>query len=76
MSEDDDEERNELTLRRSLFEESDLLFSNQQPSTTVCRLASNPTNPSPPERVTNDFHQHRVEEDNKEDEEEKNERRR
>ncbi|CAL6435777.1 unnamed protein product [Bathycoccus prasinos] len=53
MSEDDDEERNELTLRRSLFEESDLLFSNQQPSsTTVCRLAANPTNPSPPERVT------------------------
>ena len=52
MSEDDDEERNELTLRRSLFEESDLLFSNQHPSTTVCRLASNPTNPSPPERVT------------------------
>ena len=52
MSEDDDGERNELTLRRSLFEESDLLFSNQQPSTTVCRLAANPTNPSPPERVT------------------------
>ena len=53
MSEDDDdEERNELMLRRSLFEESDLLFSNQQPSTTVCRLASNPTNPSPPEGVT------------------------
>ena len=52
MSEDDDGERNELTLRRSLFEESDLLFSNQQPSTTVCRLASNSTNPSPPERVT------------------------
>ena len=53
MSEDDDdEERNELMLRRSLFEESDLLFSNQQPSTTLCRLASNPTNPSPPQGVT------------------------
>ena len=49
MGEDDEEEkndaRNELILRRSLFEESDLLFS-QQPS-TLCRLASNPI-PSPP----------------------------
>lgn len=39
-------------LRRSLFEESHLSFSNQQPSTTLCRLASNPTNPSPPQGVT------------------------
>ena len=49
MGEDDEEEKNdaknELILRRSLFEESDLLFS-QQPS-TLCRLASNPK-PSPP----------------------------
>ena len=48
MGEDDGEKndaKNESILRRSLFEESDLLFS-QQPS-TLCRLASNP-NPSPP----------------------------
>ena len=52
MGEDDEEKndaKNELILRRSLFEESDLLFS-QQPS-TLCRLASNP-NPSPPGEVT------------------------
>ena len=50
---DDDEERNEFILRRSLFEESDLLFSKQRPfSSTACRLAANPTNPSPPERGT------------------------
>ena len=58
MGEDDEEKndaKNESILRRSLFEESDLLFSNQQPfSTTLCRSASNhhPTNPSPPEGVT------------------------
>ena len=48
MGEDDGEKndaKNESILRRSLFEESDLLFS-QQPS-TLRRLASNP-NPSPP----------------------------
>ena len=47
MSEDDEEKndaKNELILRRSLFEESDLLFS-QHPSSTLCRLASNPSPP-------------------------------